>query len=212
MIKGIIYDLDGTIISTTKFHEKAWIEAGKIFNINIPRDFLINQRGMTNEAATKMLIPNDEEKLKSFVKAKEEYVIENAGKVDLFKGFKKTCEYLLSKSIKVWVCTSAPKEFVEKVYRGIPFLSKLEDKTVWREMYKNGKPDAEPILLTLNKMNLLTEEAIYVGDAYSDYLSSTNADCNFVYFCPDDNNKDNRVPKSTPIITSHKELTKFLIV
>ncbi len=36
-IRGIIYDLDGTIILTQKLHEKAWIYAGKKFNIPITK-------------------------------------------------------------------------------------------------------------------------------------------------------------------------------
>lgn len=210
MIKGIIYDLDGTIISTTELHEKAWIAAGEIVGINIPKDFLSNQKGMTNEAAAKLLIPDDEEKLKSFVKEKEKYVVENVEKVNLFDGFEEIYKYFLSNNIKVWICTSAPKVFFEKVCNGIPFLSQFKNNTVWREMYINGKPDPEPILQTIAKMGLADKETVYVGDAYSDYLSATNAGCTFIYFYNDEKNRDSRIPIKTPKISRHEELITFL--
>ena len=210
MIKAVVYDLDGTIISTTELHEKAWIEAGRIVGVNIPEDFLSNQKGMTNEAAAKLLISNDEEKLNNFVKEKEKYVVENVEKVNLFDEFEKTYNYLFGNNINVWICTSAPKAFFEKVSNGIPFLQQFENKTVWREMYNNGKPDPEPILQTLTKIGVRPQEAIYIGDAENDYLSAKNAGCTFIYFCNDKNNRDSRIPIKIPEISKHDELINFL--
>ncbi len=56
-IKGVIYDLDGAVISTQKLHEDVWIYAGKKFNIFISEEMLLNQRGISNEAAASMMLP-----------------------------------------------------------------------------------------------------------------------------------------------------------
>ena len=43
------------------------------------------------------------------------------------------------------------------------------------------KPDLEPLLKCLKRINAKPSEAIYIGDALSDYLSSQNAHMDFAY-------------------------------
>lgn len=79
-------------------------------------------------------------------------------------------------------------------------------------MYKQGKPQAEPLLLTADKMELKTNQCLYVGDAYyNDYLAAWNAGMNFIYFCPNAKNFDVRIPSEIFKITHHKELLKIFM-
>ncbi len=36
-IRGVVYDLDGTIIDTEKFHEDSWIYAAKQIGVELTR-------------------------------------------------------------------------------------------------------------------------------------------------------------------------------
>ena len=77
-------------------------------------------------------------------------------------------------------------------------------------MYTEGKPSAEPLLLTLSHMNLKPEEVVYVGDAFNDYEASKNADMSFLYFLPPGAVKDSRIPDSIPRLKSHKDIFSYL--
>ena len=77
-------------------------------------------------------------------------------------------------------------------------------------MYKDEKPFPGALNLTLKEMGLTNLESCYVGDALNDYETSINAKIRFIYFCPSIKNKDLRIPKSVPLISSHKEIFKFL--
>mgnify|MGYP001611996742 CR=1 FL=1 len=54
-IKGVIYDLDGTLIKTEKLHESAWLYAGAKFGHPITNEMLLKQKGISNEAASEMM-------------------------------------------------------------------------------------------------------------------------------------------------------------
>lgn len=208
----MIYDLDGTIISTTKLHEQGWQEAGKSHDIDINQDFLRNQKGMANETAAKMILG---EKFathgKSFVQAKEEYVNKNTHAAGLFENFLDAYKKLKEHGVNVWVCTSARRDFALSIYNHLFGLQMLKDNTVSWEMYKHGKPDPEPILLTAKLMGLPIQDCVYVGDAYNDYLAVKSAGCSFIYFCRDLADKDPRIPDDAPVISNHTEILSKLL-
>jgi len=211
-IKGIIYDLDGTIISTLKLHEKAWLYAGKKFNIPISKEMLITQRGISNKAAASMMLPENKKYLiKEFVNAKTRYVIKNINEVIFYPNILKVIKKLKQSGYNVWVCTSANKNFVRKVINVLKPLKKtIKNNFIWREMYKREKPFPDILNLTIEKMNLNHSQVYYVGDAVNDFQTSVAAKIKFVYFCPDIKKRDSMIPKSIPVISSHKEIFKLL--
>lgn len=207
--KGIVYDLDGTIISTIGLHERCWKRAARHFGVILSPQMLLDQKGMTEDAAAIMMLGKKYSDIgSSFVRIKRMFVLESVKEVKPYKSFIKTMGMLEKKGLKVWVCTSVFKKFVKEVYSHFKELNPLWHKTIAREDYKEGKPSAEPILLTLKKMRLKPSETIYVGDAYSDYKASKNAGCRFVYFCRGE--RDKRIPKNVPGIRLHTEIIKLL--
>lgn len=208
--KGVIYDLDGTIISTTKLHEEGWKEVGRYHNVEITQQFLKDQKGITNEAAAKLILGEKfDTEGKSFVQIKNDYTTNNAGLIKFNEGFLNTYQELIKKGINIWICTSASKEFVASVYNKLPELQVLKDKTVFRDMYTRGKPDPEPLMVTAKLMGLSIQDCVYVGDAYSDYLAARNAGCEFVYFC-ESLERDPNIPETITVISSHTEILNFV--
>ncbi|OGZ34319.1 MAG: hypothetical protein A3I88_03705 [Candidatus Portnoybacteria bacterium RIFCSPLOWO2_12_FULL_39_9] len=209
-IKGLIYDLDGTLISTQKLHETGWLYAGKKFNIPISKEMLLNQSGISNEEASLMMLPGNKKNLaKKFIKAKVEYVNKNLKRITLFPSALKTIQQLDKKGYAVWICTSAHKNFV-KAIKALKIIKKIGNKIIWREMYKKGKPSPEALNLTMSKMGLANSQIYYIGDALNDYKTSVKAGVKFIYFCPSVNRKDLRIPKSVKVISSHKEILELL--
>lgn len=210
-IKGVIYDLDGTIVSTQKLHEDAWVHAGKKFNIPITKRMLLNQRGISNKEAVSMMLPNNKKYLiEKFKNAKVQYVNENLNKITLFPYISKTIRQLLKEGYRVWICTSATKDFVKKILKIFKELKEMRDNIVWREMYKKEKPSPEALNLTIKKMDLTKSQVYYIGDALSDYKTSIAAKVKFIYFCPNFKKGDLRIPKLIPTISSHRKIFKLL--
>lgn len=208
-IKGVIYDLDGTLISTEALHEKAWTHAAGQHGFSISDQMLIDQRGMTNLDAAKMMLPEEKQYMAEQVaEIKASYVRNNLQGVSLIPGVIETLDALSADGRDVWICTSASRGFVEGIFHVIPELKRMEGKVVWREMYAKGKPAAEPLLVTLQRMNLVPDEAVYIGDAFHDYESSRNAGVRFFLFLPKGVQGNSRIPESIPRISSHQDLLK----
>lgn len=210
-IKGIIYDLDGTLISTAKLHELAWLYAGKKFKIPISSQMLVNQKGISNRAAASMILAKNKKHLiEPFIKTKDDYVTRNISKIMLFADVEQTLSQLLKEGYKVWICTSAREIFVKKVSNILKFLRKIKNNIIWREMYKTEKPSPEALDLTIKKMGLGKSEICYIGDAFTDYKTSIKTRVKFIYFCPNSKAKDKRIPKLVPVISSHRKIFSFL--
>lgn len=208
-IKGIIYDLDGTIISTQKLHKNAWLSAAEKFGVSLTEEMLFNQQGVSDETSAPTMLPSDKKHLiEDFIKAKKSYSNENIGQTSIFPDVIKTIDKLISEGINVWICTSAREGFVKKVLDVFPELGKYG--TIWREMYKEEKPSPEALNLTMKKMGINNDQVIYVGDALNDYKTSVNANVGFIYFCPEENSKDVRIPNDIPAITNHKEIFNLI--
>ena len=206
-----MYDLDGTLVSTRELHKKAWKLAAKHFEIVLTPQMLIDQNGMLGQDAARMMLPQEKQYLaEEFAKAKARFVDGDPIKVELFPFVVETLEKLIKHRYSVWICTSARKDFVHRIMKDAQGLELLKEKVVFREMYREGKPSAEPLLLTLSHMNLTSEEVVYVGDTVSDYEASRNADISFFYFLPPGANEDSRLPSSIPRIASHKEIFSYL--
>jgi len=211
-IKGVIYDLDGTIISTIKLHEAAWLYAAKKFNIPISPEMLIAQRGISNEAAASLILPKNKKHLsKDFIDAKAKYVLKNVSEITFFPYASKVIDQLLQNGYRVWICTSAPKNYVKKILNNFSKLKRIiKNNIVWRGMYKNEKPSPEVLNLIIKKMGLTKSQACYVGDIFVDYKTGVTAEVKFIYFCPNLKKRDLRIPKSIPTILSHREIFKLL--
>lgn len=206
-----MYDLDGTLVSTTELHKRAWELAAKQLQVILTPQMLIDQNGMRSQDATRMMLPRGKQYLaEEFAKTKARFVDKDPTKVEMFPFVVETLEKLITRGYLIWICTSARKDFVHRVMKDAQGLELLQEKVVFREMYIDGKPSAEPLLLTLSHMNLTSEEVVYMGDAFTDYEASKNAGISFLYFVPPGADEDSRIPDSIPRIASHKEIFSYI--
>ena len=174
MIKGIIFDLDGTLLYTLQDLHNAINYALKNNNL---KEISIEQ--------TKLYIGNGIEKL----------VIRAIGKSDKFdevlKDFKfyygkhnndftkpydgilEMLETLNKNHIKMAVVSNKYQEGVTKICT--PLFSKYMDIFIGPSGNIKTKPDSEMVNIALNKMNLKNSECLYVGDSDVDIQTAKNS-------------------------------------
>ena len=173
--KAIIYDLDGTVLDTLKMN---MIPLLKIIKEETGEDWSFEQvlkfasyPGM--KVMEELQVKNPEETYARWVK----YVNEYEDGATLYDGFKEVFEAFDGKIIQA-VASSKKKKQYE-----IDFLSKGLGKyivtAVLEEDTTKHKPDPEPILECLKRLNIKNEDAIYIGDTYSDYQTCKNAHVDF---------------------------------
>src|SRR3990167_6688927 len=123
--KGILFDLDGTLVKTMEDHFKAWQAVLRKFNLEITPESLYKLEGMRLPEIPKKLFeeynfaPADPAKI---VEEKEEYYLKNS-KFELYSGVESFVDELISKKVLTGVVTaglwprvfsSIPQEFLGK--------------------------------------------------------------------------------------------------
>lgn len=174
--KGIIFDIDGTILNTERMN---LIPLQRIIkeelNIDIKYDDLLKFKAYTGIKTLEVLGIKDIEKTyKRWVK----YVNEFEEKAQLYKGFDLVIIKLYENGIKCGISSSKTKKQYE-----IDFIPTGLDKYIYTAVLaddtKNHKPHPEPLLIAANKMGINPKDCIYVGDTIADYKSSKCAGMDF---------------------------------
>ncbi|MDO8656908.1 MAG: HAD hydrolase-like protein [Nanoarchaeota archaeon] len=219
-IDVIIYDLDGTIIDTERFHQQAWELTSRDYGFGFSGEQLyVVSKGISSKRTLEKMLPVDRYGIiAEAAETKFRYMMDlmEHDTIEMLPGFEETFEQLQSYHLKIGICTSARKENVAALQRNTSspistILNYLEGKVAWKEMFTQGKPTAEPLLLSLNLLGgIFPDRALYVGDAAADYGCAQNAGTSFVYFCPDGVQGEKEIPADVLMIHNHRELLEYL--
>lgn len=200
MIKAILFDVDGVLLDS--------FEANLVFFQN-----LMEATGYpkpTKKDYTLLFYKTLHDTVQSLIKNNDEKEINRiCGLVDeidgpeplLTRGAKEIVKDLSSK-YKLGIVTGRIRSYCFEPPLNI--LEKLFDISVAYEDTKKHKPDPEPLLLAVQKLELQPKECIYIGDAESDFLAATSAKMNFVLY------GKNKIRGIDLTISDFKELPKLI--
>jgi beta-phosphoglucomutase len=171
MIHGVIFDLDGVLVSTDEYHYKSWQrlcdEKGfGFFN----REFNHKFRGVARMKCVDILLNaagkhcTDAEKLEIADRKNRYFVesLENVAEDALLPGSTKILEELKKRNIKIAVASNSKnaKPIIEKVHIGKYFDTIVDGYDI-----KNNKPHPEPFLLAAQRLGLDPKYCLVVEDA-----------------------------------------------
>ncbi|MGM9961217.1 MAG: HAD family hydrolase [Allobaculum sp.] len=174
--KGILYDLDCTLLDTMKMN---MIPLQRIIKEEKNEDWAIDELRpfMAYTGMKVMDILDIKDKEKTYARWVK-YVNEFEDGAKAFPHVEEVLSRLHNKKIKQAVVSSKLKDQyqIDFVSKG---LDKYMDVAVLADDTPHQKPDPEPIELALKKLHLNKDEVIYIGDAYSDYQACVNAGVDF---------------------------------
>ncbi|MHA4990734.1 HAD family hydrolase [Cetobacterium somerae] len=176
IIKGILFDLDGTILNTQKMNifplQKLILEE---FGKEISYNDLLKYCAYPGKQTIKMLGFHDIEKsYEKWVK----YVNEFEEGATLYDGFTEVFETLYKHGIKIGIASSKMRKQYQIDF--IPTgLEKFIDCAVLAEDTTLHKPNPDPLLLGAKLLNLSPENIVYIGDTIADEVSSKKAGMGF---------------------------------
>jgi beta-phosphoglucomutase len=169
-IKGIIFDLDGVIVSTDEYHYQAWQQLADEENIYFDRHINERLRGVSRMASLDILLEKsqrqytDAEKNELAARKNGYYrlLLGHLGPADILPGAMDFISAARQKGIKVAVGSSS---------RNSPFilerigLSDYFDATSDGNDITNSKPDPEVFLIAAERMQLKPQQCLVVEDA-----------------------------------------------
>ena len=174
-IQHIIFDLDGTLMDTEKGNLYAW---QKTLRYYVPWRTFSNKElkailGVTTEKALTMLqVANvDAAQFDEYWQLQYQTQVEH---IALFSGMLEVLENLRHQGYTLGIVTS--RDWQEyRAYFSSPSFDALFACIICKEDTLLHKPDPEPLLAYMRKMNAVKEDCIYIGDMDTDMECAARA-------------------------------------
>ena len=191
MIKGIIFDMDGTIVDSLPYHYEAW----KIFfNENKVENFsekLNEYKGggtldlmrtvYGNQYSKKELKKMSEDKEKIFRKIYK-------GEIKQILGFKKFLDELKSKDIMVGLASNAIRKNVSMIINELEIYDYF-DSIICGDEVINGKPNPEMFNETIDRFDINKDECLIFEDSLEGVLAAKNSGVKVIGITSSSSNK-----------------------
>lgn len=168
--EGIIFDLDGVICHTDKYHYKAWKQIADELNIYFDESINNRLRGVSRNESFEIILEkydgilSDEDKLKYLNKKNEIYkiLLNDMNENDLSREVKDTLYELKRRKIKIGIGSSSKnaKMILERIG-----IKDIFDVIVDGNDISNSKPDPEVFLKANERLGINKEKCLIVEDA-----------------------------------------------
>jgi len=172
-IKGILFDLDGTLINTNELIIETFQYTYKnILNLDIPREEIVQFFG---EPLVDTLAKYGPDKVELLLKTYRDYNLQKHDEVTtIFPGVKETVISLKKQGYQLAIVTSKKNIGARK---GLDLfgLTSYIDFFVGYDDTDKHKPNPDPALKALTGLKLTPQEAIMIGDSPYDILCGKNA-------------------------------------
>ena len=179
MIKAIIFDLDGTLVDSVKYHAEAWVKAFKEYGYDFSHETLSQQIGKGSEFIVGELLSSEEaEKLHSDIaQYRKKYYQDNLlEKVQPFPKVKELFEAIKADGIRIVLASSAREETIEHYKQLLEIEDLIEGATSTDEV-EQSKPEPDIFRTALDKLDgVSADEAIVVGDSPYDAIAAKKID------------------------------------
>ena len=168
--KGFIFDLDGVIVDTAKYHYLAWKKLANELGFDFTEEQNEMFKGVSRKRCLEILLDlgkvdaTQEQFDRWMIEKNEDYLsyIDNMDESEILPKVKKTLKYL-SKKEQPMALGSASKNarpILEKVGL-LPYFQAVVDGT----HVSKAKPDPEVFLIAANDLNLKPEDCIVFEDS-----------------------------------------------
>lgn len=167
---GVIFDLDGVIVSTDEYHFEAWKKIAEEEAIYFDRELNDMLRGVSRMESLEIILRKTpriydiNEKLKLAQKKNDYYkkLLNNLTQDNILPGVKNVLNELKEEGLKIAVGSSSKNAYLILVKIGLwDYFDAVADGN---EINKS-KPDPEVFLLAAQKIGLCAEKCLVIEDA-----------------------------------------------
>lgn len=191
-LRGVIFDMDGTMVDNAEFHKKAWLKFLKKHDIEISeKEYHKKLFGRTSKEIMRLVFDRElsAEELEAYSQEKEQtYRDLYKGRLRSLPGLENLLRELQLQGIKLAVATSSISKnliFTLKELR----IGKFFNVTTNSSEIANSKPNPEIFLKTARDLGLDPEECLVFEDSPSGLEAASRAGMTLVAINPSDADK-----------------------
>jgi beta-phosphoglucomutase len=165
MLKAIIFDADGVLVDSMYFQADAWVKTFKDIGINITLRDIYELEGSNDSRLIKAIFEKigkkpEPEYYEQLTEKKREIL--EFDKIKPYEGIL-DCLKQLKQHFKLAMVSGSNRDTVRKIVD--KFFSGCFDVVISGSDHERGKPDPDPFLTALEKLDLTKNECIVVENA-----------------------------------------------
>ncbi len=219
MIKAVILDLDGTLVTFNLDIIACRIETIDYFvKQGFHRElFSMKETVFDMLVKIKKVLEENPEKQKIFLKIKkkaesiiEKHEMNSAKKTKIFPGISETLKKLKDANLKLALCTISGKSATNLILTRFN-IEQFFDSVITRDNVKEVKPHPEHLKVVLKALFVLPQESIMVGDSTKDVVCANSVNVLSVGVTTGISSKDDLIfSGANYIISSANDLPKLV--
>ncbi len=177
-IRGVIFDVDGTLVDSNPSHTQAWLRALQEAGLPADAEEIRRSIGMGGDKIIPMQTgwSDQDPQGKALAKRRGEiFQTDYLPKLNAFRGARNLVERLHQQGLKLAVASSAQPRELEPLLGLIGIEPYLQEKTSSGDA-EESKPDPDIVAVALTRLGLKAEEVIMVGDTPYDLMAARQLD------------------------------------
>lgn len=176
-VRGIIFDIDGTLVDSNDAHAESWVETFRTFGYDVPFEKVRNLIGMGGDKLLPACIDigDDTPEGKELSRHRGElFKRDYLPKLEPFRGTRALLERLKADGYALAIATSAKGDELGGLLKAAGALGIFDEATTKSDV-EQSKPDPDAIVAALDKLGLPAHEVVMVGDTPYDVEAAKQA-------------------------------------
>jgi len=173
--RGVLFDIDGTLVDSNYLHIAAWIEAFQSVGRDVPAWKIHRATGMDSSLMLDELLGDDADELGEPAKKRHSEVYSaSASELRVLPGARDLIKGLAGRGVRVVLATSAPEEEL-KLVRTVLDVEDHIDAVTSAQDVDQAKPDPGIVDIAQERSGCSSDRLIFVGDATWDIKAAGRA-------------------------------------
>jgi phosphoglycolate phosphatase-like HAD superfamily hydrolase len=176
MVRGVLLDVDGTLVLSNDAHAHAWVEAFAKQGIEITFEQVRPLIGMGGDKIIPRLVPglsSEEGQGKDISNSRSQIFLDKyASSLQPAPGSRALVEHMLSLGLKLIVASSAKEDELGVLLRAAQVDDLLQEATTSSDA-DESKPDPDIIQVALKKIDLPPVKVLMLGDTPYDTVAAS---------------------------------------
>jgi len=188
LIKGVVFDLDGTLVDSVEIHVSAWLEACKAMGLVKDNVEEMNMENLIRKLVglapidIAYKIVSNSELAKKLAETKQRIYLTKIERVKLFPNVEKSLETLKKMGMKIAIASSVSSNIIKRILE-LNNIANYIDAYVGSDEVSKRKPEPDIFLKALEKISVKPSEAVIVGDTEYDIIPANKINAISIQIC-----------------------------